>query len=155
MRHHGAAGRAWVKWLADHQQQAVDAVREAESRWRSLIPADYGEQVHRVAARFAILEAALILGGVVTGWDAQTCRDAVQHSYNAWVREFGTGNREHQQIITQAEAFLNAHGLSRYAPFPYDPAALPIHNLAGYRTKGGHEHDPITFYTFPPPLRGR
>ncbi|CAO97468.1 TOPRIM and DUF927 domain-containing protein [Erwinia tasmaniensis] len=154
MRHHGAAGRAWVKWLADHQQQAVDAVREAESRWRSLIPADYGEQVHRVAARFAILEAALILGGVVTGWDAQTCRDAVQHSYNAWVREFGTGNKEHQQIIAQAEAFLNAHGLSRYAPFPYDPAALPIRDLAGYRTKGGHEHDPITFYTFPAAFEG-
>jgi putative DNA primase/helicase len=32
--------------LADHQQQAIDTVRE--TRWRSLIPADYGEQVHRV-----------------------------------------------------------------------------------------------------------
>ncbi|OWF79100.1 hypothetical protein B4903_11615 [Yersinia frederiksenii] len=37
--------------LADHQQQAIEAVREAESRWRSLIPADYGEQVHRVPCR--------------------------------------------------------------------------------------------------------
>ncbi|WP_455811845.1 DUF927 domain-containing protein [Pseudomonas graminis] len=147
--HHGAAGREWIKWLADHQQQSVDAVREAENRWRSLIPADYGEQVHRVAARFAIMEAALMLGRVITGWDEQTCRDAVQHSYNAWVREFGTGNKEHQQIIEQCEAFLNAHGLSRYAPFPYDPAALPIRDQAGYRAKGGHDADPITFYTFP------
>lgn len=147
--HHGAAGREWIKWLADHQQQAIDTVRECEARWRSLIPADYGEQVHRVAARFAILEAALLLGEVVTGWDAQTCRDAIQHSYNAWLREFGTGNKEHQQIIEQTEAFLNAHGLSRYAPLGYDPRDLPIRDLAGYRKKGSHESDPIIFYTFP------
>lgn len=56
--HHGAAGREWVKWLANHQHEAIEAVREAEGRWRSLIPAEYGEQVHRVGVRFAILEAA-------------------------------------------------------------------------------------------------
>lgn len=145
----GATGREWIKWLADHQQQAIDTVRECEARWRSLIPADYGEQVHRVAARFAILEAALLLGEVVTGWDAQTCRDAIQHSYNAWLREFGTGNKEHQQIVEQTEAFLNAHGLSRFAPFPYNPADLPIRDLAGYRQRGGHDESPMIFYTFP------
>jgi len=147
--HHGAAGRAWVQWLADHQLEAVNAVREAEARWRGIIPADYGEQVHRVGARFAILEAALMAGRVITGWDEQTCRDAIQYSFNAWIREFGTGNKEHQQIIEQTEAFLNAHGLSRFAPFPYDPGSLPIANLAGYRQKGGHEADPVVFYTFP------
>lgn len=147
--HHGAAGRAWVQWLADHQQEAVKAVREAEARWRGIIPSDYGEQVHRVGARFAILEAALMAGRVITGWDEQTCRDAIQYSFNAWIREFGTGNKEHQQIIEQTEAFLNAHGLSRFAPFPYDPGSLPIANLAGYRQKGGHEADPVVFYTFP------
>lgn len=152
--HHGAAGREWIGWLADHQQQAIDTVRECEARWRSLIPADYGEQVHRVAARFAILEAALLLGEVVTGWDAQTCRDAIQHSYNAWVREFGTGNKEHQQIVEQCEAFLNAHGLSRYAPFPYDQSDLPIRDLAGYRAKGNHDADPMIFYTFPAAFEG-
>ncbi|WP_455845761.1 DUF927 domain-containing protein [Pantoea agglomerans] len=146
---HGAAGREWIKWLAGNQQQATEAVREAEARWRGLIPAEYGEQVHRVGARFAILEAALLLGRVITGWDEQTCRDAVQHSYNAWVREFGTGNKEHQQIIAQCEAFLNANGFSRFAPFPYDPQSLPIREMAGYRASGNHEDDPIVFYTFP------
>lgn len=152
--HHGAAGRQWIKWLADHQQQATEAVRECEVRWRGLIPADYGEQVHRVAARFAILEAALLLSAGITGWDAQTCRDAVQHSYNAWLREFGTGNKEHQQIIEQTEAFLNAYGMSRFAPFPYDPTSLPISNMAGYRQKGGHDADPMVFYTFPAAFEG-
>lgn len=150
---HGAAGREWVKWLANHQQEAKDAVRAAEARWRSLIPADYGEQVHRVGARFAILEAALVLGDVITGWDTQTSRDAIQHSFNAWVREFGTGNKEHQQIIEQCEAFLNAYGMSRFAPLDYDPRDLPIHELYGYRDKGGESDEPVLFYVLPAPFR--
>lgn len=147
---HGAAGREWVKWLAGHQQEAKQAVKEAQTRWRGLIPADYGEQVHRVAERFAILEAALLLSTHITGWGELASRDAIQHSFNAWVKEFGTGNKEHQQIIEQCEAFLNAYGLSRFAPLPYDPASLPISNLAGYRKrKSSHDDAPLVFYTFP------
>ncbi|MEF9675913.1 DUF927 domain-containing protein [Pectobacterium aroidearum] len=153
-QHYGAAGREWIKYLADHQQQAIEAVRAAEMRWRGLIPADYGEQVHRVAARFAVMEAALSLGKVITGWDEQTCRDAIQHSFNAWVREFGTGNKEHQQIIEQCEAFLNACGLSRFAPLPYDRTSLPIRDLAGYRNRGEHDDAPMVFYTFPATFEG-
>lgn len=152
---HGAAGREWVKWLAGHQQEAKQAVRDAQARWRGLIPADYGEQVHRVAERFAILEAALVTGAPVTGWGEQASRDAIQHSFNAWVKEFGTGNKEHQQIIEQCEAFLNAYGLSRFAPLPYDPASLPISNLAGYRKrKSSHDDAPMVFYTFPAAFEG-
>ncbi|MFB5745063.1 DUF927 domain-containing protein [Cedecea sp. S5-13] len=147
---HGAAGREWIQWLADHQQEARQAVRDAQGRWRGLIPADYGEQVHRVSERFAILEAALVLAMHITGWDAQDSRDAIQHAFNAWVKEFGTGNKEHQQIVAQCEAFLNAHGLSRFAPLPYDPASLPISNLAGYRKRKSTNDDaPLMFYTFP------
>ncbi|MCU3278633.1 DUF927 domain-containing protein [Enterobacter hormaechei subsp. steigerwaltii] len=150
VENHGAAGREWVKWLAAHQKEAKQAVHDAQTRWRGLIPADYGEQVHRVAERFAILEAALVTGASITGWDEQASRDAIQHSFNAWVKEFGTGNKEHQQIIEQCEAFLNAYGLSRFAPLPYDPASLPISNLAGYRKrKSNHDDAPMVFYTFP------
>jgi putative DNA primase/helicase len=95
-----------------------------------------------VGERFAILEAALVLGMPVTGWGEQESRDAIQHGFNAWVKEFGTGNREHKQIIEQAEAFLNAYGLSRFAPFPYSPADMPIRDLAGYRQKGEHDESP-------------
>ncbi|ATO32760.1 TOPRIM and DUF927 domain-containing protein [Dickeya dianthicola] len=147
--HYGAAGRAWIRYLAEHREDAIQAVSEAETRWRSLIPTDYGEQVHRVAERFAILEAALLVGRAVTGWEPQACRDAIQHSFNAWIKEFGTGNKEHQQITAQAEAFLNTYGLSRYAPVGYDPRDLPIRELAGYRDKGKHDDEPMVFYTFP------
>ncbi|EDT2769710.1 DUF927 domain-containing protein [Salmonella enterica subsp. enterica] len=146
---HGAAGREWIKWLADHQQGAREATSQARERWRGLIPESYGEQVHRVGERFAIMEAALLVSTHITGWDAQACRDAIQHNFNAWVKEFGTGNKEHQQIRERAEAFFNAYGLSRFAPWPYNPESLPIRDLAGYRKKGGHVDDPMIFYTFP------
>lgn len=65
------------------------------------------------------------------------------------MREFGTSNKEHSQIIEQTEAFLNAFGLSRFTPFPYSVADLPIRDLAGYRQKGNHDNYPMVFYTFP------
>lgn len=148
--HHGAAAREWVKWLAEHKEEAKQAVRDAQARWHGLIPADYGEQVHRVSERFAILEAALMLSVRITGWSEQAGRDAIQHSFNVWVKEFGTGNKEHQQIIEQCEAFLNAYGLSRFAPLPYDQASMPIRDLAGYRKKkSAHDDAPMIFYAFP------
>ncbi|HCJ1011539.1 TPA: DUF927 domain-containing protein [Salmonella enterica] len=146
---YGATGRDWVKWLASHQQEAKDAVKAARERWSGLIPENYGEQVKRVADRFAILEAALIAGQYLTGWSEQASRDAVQHCFNAWVGEFGTGSKEQQQIIAQCEAFLNAYGFSRFAPLPYDPRDLPIKDLAGYRQKKGDDESPTIFYTFP------
>ncbi|HAV7745328.1 TPA: DUF927 domain-containing protein [Escherichia coli] len=150
---HGAAGREWVKWLAAHQQEAKDTVRTCRERWRNLIPESYGEQVHRVGERFAILEAALVLSGHVTGWNVQTCCDAIQHNFNAWVKEFGTGNKEHRQIIEQAEAFLTAYGMSRFAPVNYDPASLPISELYGYRESEGRYGEPVLFYVLPEPFK--
>ncbi|HFP3851595.1 TPA: DUF927 domain-containing protein, partial [Escherichia coli] len=149
---HGAAGREWVKWLAGHQQEAKDTVRECRERWRNLIPESYGEQVHRVGERFAILEAALVLSGHVTGWAVQECRDAILHNFNAWVKEFGTGNREHKQIIEQAESFLAAYGMSRFAPVDYDPTSLPISELYGYRESDGRYDEPVLFYVLPDPF---
>lgn len=87
----------------------------------------------------------------ITGWDEQMCRDAIQHSYNAWIAVFGTGNKEHQQIIEQCEAFLTTHGFSRYLPYPNsDERDLPIKELAGYRTGSmRNDTDIFRFYTFP------
>ncbi|EAM2981848.1 DUF927 domain-containing protein [Salmonella enterica subsp. diarizonae] len=147
---YGATGREWVKWLASHQQEAKDAVKAARERWDGLIPENYGDQVKRVADRFAILEAALIAGQYLTGWSEQASRDAVQHCFNAWVGEFGTGSKEHQQIIAQCESFLNRFGFSRYLPYPdTDPRDLPIKDLAGYRVDGKREDDLSKFYTYP------
>ncbi|MFQ0859795.1 hypothetical protein AADB85_26790, partial [Escherichia coli] len=79
--------------------------------------------------------------------------DAIQHNFNAWVKEFGTGNKEHRQIIEQAEAFLTAYGMSRFAPVNYDPASLPISELYGYRESEGRYGEPVLFYVLPEPFK--
>ncbi|CAM3650317.1 DUF927 domain-containing protein [Xenorhabdus thuongxuanensis] len=149
---HGAIGRAWCEYLTQHQKATRNTIEEAKIRWNGLIPKGAGAQLPRVAERFAILEGALIAATHLTGWTEQESRDAIQHCFNAWVAEFGTANKEHQQIREQAEAFLDRFGLSRYAPEPYTYDHAIISNLAGYRkdtsdipNNGGIIH----FYTFP------
>lgn len=155
LEHHGAAGREWIAWLATHRDYAKAAYAEALKRWNTVIPADYGEQVHRVKDRFAILEAALLLSLPLTGWEAQACRDALQHVFNVWIAEFGTGNKEHEQIIEQATAFLMANSISRFIPVDFDERSqLNVHSLAGYKDKGTQQTgEPVTFYILPEPFR--
>lgn len=148
--YHGAAGRKWIDYLASHQEEAKEVYKEAQTRWAKLVPENYGEQVQRVTDRFAALEAAMILGQMVTGWGNNDCRDALQYIFNIWVAEFGTGNKEVEQIVERAVSFLNAYGMSRYAPLPYDEMSLPIRELAGYRERQGQrDEDSIIFYTLP------
>ena len=147
---YGAVGREWIEYLSHHKTEALEAYTTAQKRWIKLIPSSYGEQVHRASDRFAAIEAALIMGSVITGWNEQDCRDTVQAVFNVWLAEFGTGNKEIEQMAEQAIAFLNTYGMSRFAPLPYDERDLPIKDLAGYREKAGlHDEDPILFYTLP------
>lgn len=145
----GAIGRKWIAYLAEHRDQVVKVVRDSERRWLSLLPPEASEQVRRVASRFAILDAALCLSSDLTGWDESVSHDALLHSFNAWVSEFGMGNREAKAWVEQATAFLQQFGLSRYLPYPdSDPRDLPIKNLAGYRVTN-RVTDVIAFHTWP------
>ncbi|WPD76399.1 DUF927 domain-containing protein [Dickeya fangzhongdai] len=147
--HYGAVGRAWIAHLASQKENALATYRETERRWLSLLPDDASEQVRRVASRFAVLEAALLLSDTFTGWTSQECHDALQHSFYAWVNEFGMGNREAKAWVEQADAFLHQFGYSRYLPHPNpDPRDLPIKDLAGYRVKKPGA-DTLVFHTFP------
>lgn len=155
LENHGAAGRAWIRWLAVNQDIAKAAYAQALARWNTVIPADYAEQVHRVKDRFAVLEAALLLSAPITGWDMQACRDALQHVFNVWIAEFGTGNKEHEQIIEQTTAFLMTNSISRFIPVDFDELSqLNVHNLAGYKDKGTQQSgEPVTFYILPGPFK--
>ncbi|MEQ9882600.1 DUF927 domain-containing protein [Pectobacterium brasiliense] len=147
--HYGAVGRAWIAYLTSQKENVLATYRETERRWLSLLPDDASEQVRRVASRFAVLEAALLLSASFTGWTAQECHDALQHSFYAWVNEFGMGNREAKAWVEQADAFLHQFGYSRYLPHPNpDPRDLPIKDLAGYRVKKPGA-DTLVFHTFP------
>lgn len=152
LANHGAAGREWIKHLSGQKEAAVLAVQDASERWAALMPVNCGEQVPRVADRFAILEAALLMSTHITGWTEQECRDVIQYNFNLWVREFGLGNKENQRIIERAEEYLNTHGWSRFAPLPYDPRDFPIANLLGYRQPRDSDGQ-LVFYMLPGPFK--
>ncbi|VFS47791.1 Superfamily II helicase and inactivated derivatives [Budvicia aquatica] len=132
---YGAAGRYWIEYLANHKDAAREAYATATRRWAKLIPSTYGEQVQRASDRFAAIEAALLAGRIVTGWSEQDCIDTVQTVFNVWVKEFGTGNKEIQQIVEQAEGFLTASGFSRYLPYriPMNGICLSVNLLVTER----------------------
>jgi putative DNA primase/helicase len=103
--------------------------------------------------RFSLLETALVLAERFTGWTAQESHDALQHSFNAWVCEFGMGNRESKACIEQAQGFLQRFGYSRYLPHPEtDPRDMPVKDLAGYRVSRSQD-EKQRFYTFPAVFR--
>ncbi|WP_244866657.1 DUF927 domain-containing protein [Photorhabdus heterorhabditis] len=143
---YGAAGRYWIEYLSHHKTEAMEAYTTAQKRWGKLIPSSYGEQVHRASDRFAAIEAALLVGRIVTGWSEQDCRDTVQAVFNVWLAEFGTGNKEIEQIVEQAEGFLNAYAFSRFAMHPYVTGSDRVNNIAGYREIRDGK---TIFHTFP------
>lgn len=104
--HYGAVGRKWISTLAENPKAAQEAVATAKQRWKGLLPVQGGEQAGRVADCFAILEVALILSTPLTGWEATECRAAIEHSFNQWISLYGTGNREHGQLVEMVENFL-------------------------------------------------
>ncbi len=60
---YGAAGREWIRWLANIGKTPLQPSGQRKNDGAMLVPSDYGEQVLRVASRFAVLEAALRSSG--------------------------------------------------------------------------------------------
>lgn len=146
---YGAAGRAWISYLATQKKAATEATKHYERQWLTGLDAAAGEQVRRVAVRFSLLESALALSEGFTGWTAQESHNALQHCFNAWLAEFGMGNRESKACIEQAQGFLQRFGYSRYLPHPEsDPRDMPVKDLAGYRVTRMSDSKQ-TYYTFP------
>lgn len=100
--------------------------------WCGFILVDYGEQVYCVVECFVIFEVVLVIGVLIIGWSEQVSCDVIQYSFNVWVKEFGIGNKEYQQIIEQCEVFLNVYGLSCFVLLFYDFFSMLICDLVGY-----------------------
>lgn len=93
-------------------------------------------QITRVARRFGLVAAAgeLASGYGLTGQSSGTALYAVLKCYRAWLDSFGAlGNREERVILSQARAFFESHGASRF-----DNIKMPnnerINNRAGFYT---------------------
>ncbi|MCC8367579.1 DUF927 domain-containing protein [Xenorhabdus sp. PB61.4] len=139
-RYCGAAGRAWIQWLSEYQEQAIDMTARKEKEWLDGLPKEASAQVKRVAVRFALLDAVGELATHITGWSKETSHAAIKQSFDDWLADFGIGNREKYQVITRTRDFIQKYGLSRFQPYTYGRPngdidtshAMRISDLAGY-----------------------
>lgn len=139
-------------WLADNQAPAIEQTQANIEKWLSVQAENVSSQVKRVAARFAILESALLLSQHLTGWTADEINQALLKAFNDWLAEFGTGDKEINQIVEQVAGYLQRFGAGRFTSYPFDPNEREPTDKAGYRVledtgTGTREH----FYIFKQP----
>jgi putative DNA primase/helicase len=135
---HGVVGRAFVEHVASHRDEIADRLRSAIKKTHARLPEGASGQVRRVAARFAVATEALEIATDegMTGWKQGDGLAAVMTCFAGWLSRYGIGNREDEQIISQAEAWLATHAFSRFIDcFNFSQSnSLPVvHNCAGYR----------------------
>ena len=100
----------------------------------------------RFAAAGEALEIATEAG--MTGWQKMEGTHALHRCFLAWLERYGLGNREDEQIISQAEGWFSAHSYSRFIDWFAAGGDGPINlrDVAGYRQSKGNES---FFYVFP------
>ncbi|QTL41116.1 toprim domain-containing protein [Xenorhabdus budapestensis] len=156
-QHCGAAGRAWIEILAAKQDEASQKVTQKEKEWLESLPDNASPQVKRVATRFAMLDATAELSASITGWDTAECNRFVRDSFNEWMENYGTGNREKYQVVKRARDFIQRYGLNRFQPYTYGKRngeldrthAGRIANLAGYLVSGRREDGKDEYHIIP------
>ncbi|MBD2822625.1 DUF927 domain-containing protein [Xenorhabdus sp. 42] len=161
-RYCGAAGREWILWLSEHQEQAIELTTRKEKEWLDSLPEEASAQVKRVAVRFALLDATGELVTHITGWGREACHTAIKQSFDDWLADFGIGNREKYQVITRARDFIQKYGLSRFQPYTYgrpngdiDTAhAMRINGLAGYLVHNRRDDGLVEYHIIPSVFEG-
>lgn len=156
-QHCGAAGRAWIAYLAGDQDYASQKVIQKEKEWLEALPENVSPQVKRVATRFAMLDATAELSAGITGWDQAECNRFIRNSFNEWLENYGTGNREKYQVVKRARDFIQRYGLNRFQPYTFGKRngdldrthAGRIPNLAGYLVSGRREDGQDEYHVIP------
>ncbi|WP_073136331.1 DUF927 domain-containing protein [Muricoccus roseus] len=165
--HYGTAGRAFLTQLVrtrvSKQRELEARVKGAQASFAKLhVPEDAAGQVRSVADRFALIALAgemAIEWGVVP-WPKGEAVRAAGECFKTWLRERGgAGTTEDQQAINQVQAFLEAHGESRFTPLvrhdqngnaEAPPAeALRTSNRAGWRRRPAGDKDGWEYLILP------
>lgn len=148
--HFGTIGRAFVEHVSKDMEGTAKRLHKAIADLLEDLPEEAGGQVRRVAARFAVAGEALEIatGAGLTGWEPGDGRQCVRRCFEAWLENYGLGNREDQQILEQAEGWFGAHAFSRFIDWSDadDNRAPSIKDCAGYRRREG---EGFTWLVFP------
>jgi uncharacterized protein (DUF927 family) len=126
-----------LRWIAEVEQQFM----------AQAVPPAASGQVHRVAARFALVAAGGELGTKYgqTGWRVGEVLEATVACFNSWLDRRGTaGLGEVDQLLHQVGAFFERYGEARFQPMESKARGTPPPNRAGFRrsVQVGHTLDP-------------
>ena len=147
-RHYGHASRSFLHWLVQNFETARETLPDAVARIvEALCPEQAGEQVRRVAQRFALVRIAGTLakeaGVLPLELDEVT---AVESCFASWVTERGgVGASEDREILSALRLFIEQHGASRFQDM--DNADAICLNRVGFRQRG---MDGVTRYFIMP-----
>ncbi|HEX4839096.1 MAG TPA: DUF927 domain-containing protein [Rhabdochlamydiaceae bacterium] len=165
-KYYGVAGREFLKILTQNIPDAKAFIKKAmEGFLKEALPPNATGQIHRVAARFALVAAAGEFattynitrnlgkdGLAAIGWNPGDAHRAALKCFNDWLAAFGSTNiQEVTQLLADVEYFLEQHGESRftdwYANHP-DVASTGYrtHHRSGFRK---HTSEGMEFYIFP------
>ena len=133
-RQYGSVGMKWLQRIVADRALFAEPLREEIRQFvASVVPKVAAGQAQRVAYRFGLAAAAgeLATRYGLTGWPAGEAIQAARTCFNAWLANFGEGNREERAIVTQAQAFIEQDGASRFEDITADHEQR-IPNRAGY-----------------------
>jgi uncharacterized protein (DUF927 family) len=143
---HGTAIREYLRVLVEMDRAGlVKAITDAQAEFlKEHVPPGSGEQVGRVAKRFALVAAAgeLATDMGITGWEETEATKAAVACFAAWLDARGTiGNSEDDIAVDQVRTFLEVHGASRFSHMDADKDANKdmgvedwrVINRAGYK----------------------
>ncbi|WP_338662607.1 DUF927 domain-containing protein [Pararoseomonas sp. SCSIO 73927] len=165
--HYGTAGRAFLTQLVrarvSGQRDLEARVKGAQASFAKLhVPEDAAGQVRSVADRFALIALAgeMATEWGVLPWPKGEAVRAAGECFKTWLRERGgAGTTEDQQAISQVQAFLEAHGESRFTPLVRQdgqgnpegppPEVLRTTNRAGWRRRPAGDRDGWEYLILP------
>jgi uncharacterized protein (DUF927 family) len=149
LAHHGHAARAFLRQLTQDLADDPTGLRGTLNELRGEfmlqhVPAGATGQVRSVAGRFALIAVAgeLALNYGILPWSEGEALRAVGRCFDDWLAaRGGTGPSEEQQAITQVQAFIEAHGTSRFewvgdgAPAEGTLGSSRTNNRVGFRRR--------------------
>jgi uncharacterized protein (DUF927 family) len=142
-RHYGAAGMECLRRIVADRPKLPDILAGTINKFvEGLVPAGAGGQVMRVARRFGLVAVAgeLATGYGLTGWREGEAIAAVKACFLSWLEGFGgaAGNREERAILAQVQAFIEAHGDSRFQRLDIDDPRTVQNRVGFIRQRDGN-----------------
>ncbi len=150
-RCYGVAGRAWLEWACSHQADLSERLAPMVDHLRAdMLPNGGGEQVRRVARRFALVAAAgeLASEAGITGWPAGTASAGVCRCFADWLAARGhLDNGEDAQALSQVKAWIEKNGDALLTPMhrAHDDHRPNTALRAGFKRRVDEHGKPIKF----------